>query len=397
MLRKQCIGIPYKEYILYPPHIRDQEIQPAGFDIHHLKQGLQQRSILPIHPQGLRLRANTNELNLPSNTYHLSTFPWQLPLVKWKHPSFLFDDNFDQELQWALDDNQTDLIFATLPEELQFHDWIREQIPTDCHLLHVQAIKSIKSLKAFHQNLLSTVMMGEFQLANGSLATQEITDVEKNLMLEKLKLHFVECDSLHVNIILAWMSCASMKDASPSETIESCLKVSTTGNFGAGIYTFPNIKHLLEAFSRNQYDEQSMLLCAVAIKNVYPITLSTDYSEQRTTAEGKRVSNLYCSQIKKGYDAHYIQVGSQNDIRTTSFDGTSNCEELVVSHRAQVLPLALVHVTRAVDFLLVDGRSYLSTLAMKNMTVRASPNYLHEVSRCLKLEFGREPSVRLSC
>ena len=82
----------------------------------------------------------------------------------------------------------------------------------------------------------------------------------------------------------------------------------------------------------NQHGEHVVLLCWVAVGNVYPITRNTDYSV------GNNKCHLFGGPLKPGFSAHCAAISRAQQYQAASNPSQAEYDEIVVKDAAQVLP-----------------------------------------------------------
>jgi len=128
------------------------------------------------------------------------------------------------------------------------------------------------------------------------------------------------------------------------------LRITDNGYFGAGIYSTLQAEYargyatgeLTSSIPPNERGEHTLLLCWIAVGNVYPITRQLDYTHN------SNYSNFYenpCGiALKAGFDAHFACVSPVDSYQaTTNLNDPNVLHELVVKDQAQVLPRFILY------------------------------------------------------
>jgi hypothetical protein len=178
-------------------------------------------------------------------------------------------------------------------------------------------------------------------------------------------------------VLLMWHGCSEFAAASICRGGVADLRLTDGGYFGSGVYLTPQAAYACDyasganvdggPYPSNERGEWVLLLCAVVVGNVYPISRRTDY-DRPNDRSNLSVSDFHCAHpvataadlkkrddkaLKSGFDAHWIAIDrrdlkGQCAVPSAAPDGAvrPEADELVVKEEAQVLPLLKVYFTK---------------------------------------------------
>jgi hypothetical protein len=167
-------------------------------------------------------------------------------------------------------------------------------------------------------------------------------------------------------IVFAWQGVATSAVNNICRDGPRSLRTTDAGYFGAGVY------FALEAEYAAMYckpddasGECALILFAVSVSSVYPVTVEADYRDTADDAACNGFSRFYvprsCSSmpLMRGYDAHFIPVKQYGYVHPLTGACTARCvdyqaapahlaeyHELVVASHHRCLPIAVVYFTR---------------------------------------------------
>lgn len=121
------------------------------------------------------------------------------------------------------------------------------------------------------------------------------------------------------------------------------------GYFGAGIYSTLQSKYAVQYCSESKDGEFCVLLCWIAVGNVYPICREQDY--QRGGGTSKFWDNDNGIALKPCFDSHCVCVSEKRKMQAADFDpdnkenpfGEDVFDEVVVKESSQVLPYCILY------------------------------------------------------
>jgi hypothetical protein len=167
-------------------------------------------------------------------------------------------------------------------------------------------------------------------------------------------------------IVFAWQGVATSAVNNICRDGPRSLRTTDAGYFGAGVY------FALEAEYAAMYckpddasGECALILFAVSVSRVYPVTVEADYRETADDAACNGFSRFYVPRscpsmpLMRGYDAHFIPVKQYGYVHPLTGASTARCvdyqaaparlaeyHELVVASHHRCLPIAVVYFTR---------------------------------------------------
>jgi len=166
------------------------------------------------------------------------------------------------------------------------------------------------------------------------------------------------------NILLMWYGVSENEDrmnCNVHKILQSGLanySKNENGRFGRGVYSTSYSRYAaMDSMGingenlPNRKNEYVLLLCAVAVGNVYVISRETDYIF--TNKDGKRCYNRCKKKVgkdlKDGYDAHYACLSTKRsyDVPPCTEADETDCDELVVASEDQMLPICKVYFKKA--------------------------------------------------
>ena len=155
--------------------------------------------------------------------------------------------------------------------------------------------------------------------------------------------------------LLAWHGCSDASVLSTCTNGPQRLESEDGGWFGGGVYLTPQAEYAgFYACGQREPvvgEEYAVVLCWVTMSNVYPVTRTTDYGEDRDGETrckfdykfgGTRTDKA----LKAGFDGHWVAVaqddgfGAAREVR-----GAEVVDEVVVAEAAQVVPRYVVRFT----------------------------------------------------
>ena len=177
---------------------------------------------------------------------------------------------------------------------------------------------------------------------------------EKRAIYQRLTPCFTETEFHHqsassqVNVALMWhgVPSESIADAILATGLSSRVSDKDEGYFGKGVYLTPQAEYAAFYANKAQQPKRgetyTLLLCAVCVANVYPVSRLVDY------AKGADISKFHydhgdhgtAKALKGGFDAHFVAVRMSENYQASSDIDGADFDELVVGNEEQVLPFA---------------------------------------------------------
>jgi len=124
------------------------------------------------------------------------------------------------------------------------------------------------------------------------------------------------------------------------------LRLTDKGYFGSGIYSTLQAEYaMMYAESKHQTTidgESTLILCWVALGNVYPISRDTDY--EGVSHKSKFYHELNGFALKPGFDSHCACVDQDSGYQATKdLNQKILYDEIVVKESSQVLPRCIIY------------------------------------------------------
>jgi len=222
---------------------------------------------------------------------------------------------------------------------------------TEIHIVRNHAIQSdfIQQMEHFEYN------RTELNLFN----TYVSPDPQKQYLINTLKKLFIRQDVFkRTNVLLTFHGTSSALCDSIFQGGLQNLRNLDGGWFGAGIYVTPDIDYAIKSYSLktapNDHGEYCVLVCLCVVGITYPLTLcSDDFPEYPK----EKISKYHCDwpkekgirndkALNRGFDSHFIGVSYEMNYNASEFADDSTFYELVFSSNKQVLPLAVVYLSK---------------------------------------------------
>ena len=220
-------------------------------------------------------------------------------------------------------------------------------------LTRLELVKNPVALRRFKARLASCVGERRNEEQHGASVPVARDDFDQltQLCLERLRMWEVETDMQRAGlvgdcgVVLAWHGCSL-------EASDNILRIGLStrmpllrdaGFFGHGAYLSPQADYAAEHYGASEQagDEgvRVLILCAVALGRVYPVT------QQDYRAPGE--CHYRGRHLREGYDSHFVPIRVDRDFEAAAPGEAADCHEIVVKQEDQVLPLARVRVRLA--------------------------------------------------
>lgn len=262
--------------------------------------------------------------------------------------------DFPDNIQWTSAGKGTLYSKAVLPQlEKQVIDYFNKTDSTK-KITRIEFIKNNCLQKKFEASVMIMSNQGHHNI--NSPFNQRFTKTsEKGAVLDRIS-QFYERISSSAKVIQSWIggspkACEAICNTGPAD-----LRITDTGYFGAGIYS------TLQANYATRYStgtisgklnpttskgEHVVVLCWIAVGNVYPISRSEDYLKKTESVFFDRKNGLA---LKPGFDSHCACISpfmeyqaARYDQKTNSFIDRDLRDEIVVKESSQVLPYCVVY------------------------------------------------------
>ena len=343
--------------------LKEHNPQPAGYAMHECMTALPKNGTVVSNylvgdgfhetEPAADLFVRNPALLHPALAWHADGHEWR---VEGSHPWSLDDEDMQQQLDWQEVAGGGKVFNAPLPPDTRLHQWIAAQLQppagSNGHgitLSRVEVVKSATTIAGFHYRLKQTAARLTANGGNNPFVKAWPGDAVKAAMLRHLESQFAAADWDGVRVLPLWHGCSAAVADEIMSKGPAALATLDAGFFGSGIYFTPQPEYaaayaagcFAPQFSAPNADgDHVILLCAVCVGSVYPITRAADYP-----AHGK-ASKFKGKPLHSGCDAHHALVDSSTSWQAakTATPLQHHFEEIVVAQEAQVLPIAKVSV-----------------------------------------------------
>jgi len=253
---------------------------------------------------------------------------------------------------------------ATIPElEADVKKWFFETVPMeDVQVTNIEFFRNVCLQTRFEATLM--IMSEQHEIAGSPMYERWATTPEKTAVLKRFSDHYHRVSTNErIKVVRTWVGISSKIAETVCNTGLADLRKTDKGYFGAGIYSTLQANYALQyaeglGSSKDIASDQEycLLLCWVAVGNVYPISRDVDY------AHGAYFSRFYDHEngyaLKPGFDSHCVCVYTEPGKNASSyqaankFDPEKNLfpqdpkalvDEIVVKESSQILPYCCVH------------------------------------------------------
>ena len=354
-------------YALSPLDLQRHNAMPAGFELSACLQEAQASGFVEAsHPRDIAAVEKTDALFIhsPSLTARgASAATWHAPGHEWWVGEAWRLEELDG-LTMKRVGRGHGVFGAVLPGSAGLHKWIVAKLGGGdkgialhgVSLSRVEVVKSVTTLAGFHYRLQQTTARLASNGGNNPFVKRlPVEAVVKRRMLDYLKSQFVQTRNRGVRVLLLWHGCSAAVADEIMSKGPACLAAQDDGFFGAGIYFTPQPEYAaayaagLFNTSAKKQDASSgvarpkrvILLCAVCVGSVYPISRAIDYP-----SNGRNKCSLHGQALTRGWDARYVLVDRRLGFQAAAADTPLHFdfEEVVVAHDSQVLPIAKVEI-----------------------------------------------------
>ena len=363
VIEAEAHGIDGSVFALSLEQLKEHNPQPAGYAMRNCVAALPCNGyVVASHPQGVRLTERAADLFVrnpallhPDLAWHADGHEWH---VEGAYPWSLDDEDMQQQLNWQEVAGDGRVFKAPLPPDTRLHQWIaaRLQPPAGSSdhgitLSRVEVVKSATTLGLFNYRVQQTAARLTANGGNNPSVQQWPDDAVKTAMLRHLESQFAVTKRDGVRVLPLWHGCSAAVADEIMSKGPAYLATLDAGYFGAGIYFSPQPEYAA-AYPAEVLDgnttgvcEAALLLCAVSVGSVYPVTWKDDYNSKTTDTE-KDKSKYFGKPLHSGCDAHHALVDRTVGFQAAKVDTPlqHHFEEVVVSQDAQVLPVAKVVV-----------------------------------------------------
>jgi len=186
---------------------------------------------------------------------------------------------------------------------------------------------------------------------------------EKEAVLKRFSIRYDRVSENHkIKVVLTWVGISTTNVEMVCNTGLIDLRKTDKGYFGAGIYSTLQASYAMKyaegtypgatALPPNADGEHCLLLCWVAVGNVYPISRDKDYHSYSPFSHFHHQDNGLA--LKPGFDSHCACVwldessfyqAAKYHLEKKDFDYSSKelVDEIVVKESAQILPYCIVY------------------------------------------------------
>ena len=363
MVETEAHDLGGSAYALSLEHLQKHNVQPAGYAMARCKAALSTSTfVVSTHNAkgavALTEDASSLFLQNPALLQAVHRLAWQADGHKWRLDGCwsLDDEDMQQQLDWQEVAGGGKVFIASLTRGARLHKWITAKLQPPAGssgngitLSRVEVVKSATTIAGFHYRVQQTAARLTANGGNNPFVKTWPGDDVKAAMLRHLESQFAAADWDGVRVLPLWHGCSAAVADEIMSKGPAALATLDAGFFGSGIYFTPQPEYaaayaagcFAPQFSAPNADgDHVILLCAVCVGSVYPITRAADYP-----AHGK-ASKFKGKPLHSGCDAHHALVDSSTSWQAakTATPLQHHFEEIVVAQEAQVLPIAKVSV-----------------------------------------------------
>jgi len=251
--------------------------------------------------------------------------------------------------------------------EQPVRDYFYASVDKKIQISRIEFIQNICLQKKFESTLIIMSKQGHEQPGTSPLSARFTDTPEKQAVLERFSKHYLRVSpNDKIKVVQTWAG------VSPS-TVEllcsvgfSDVRLIDKGYFGAGIYSTLQADYArsyaegrffgANPIPPNRDGEHCLLLCWVAVGNVYPISRDLDYDNYSPFSNFFHRHNGLA--LKPGFDSHCACVlldetkfyqAAKYHLEKKQFDHDPKLlvDEIVVKESAQILPYCIVYYTNA--------------------------------------------------
>jgi len=268
------------------------------------------------------------------------------------------------DVVWTRDSQRPSLCLADVPQSSPLFQLACEQFALSCRGGPTQLpVVDVVFVRAVHNTDLSSafsVGLRTMEIRRGTGVAQFNepigSDEESRLAIERLKALFLpQQEFRRANVLFAFHGCKPEVAMAIARTGAANLRGTDGGYFGAGIYTTLQAQYAAgyaTGLVPGQFVESTpegcyaVVLCLVAVGNVYPITRHNDYPPDSDVSvfhcnfpDGRRKDKA----LKQGRDAHVVTISESSGYQVARTGDHGVWDELVLDQECKLLPLAIVY------------------------------------------------------
>ena len=380
VVKAETNGAEVVGYALSPTQLQRHSPVPAGYQLSGCASS---STVQASHPPGVSEQAFVSNLLVRNPAVYHRTFSWLTQGREWRFEAWALDDQDLEALEWIQVDHVVKVLRAPLPPTTRLYQWIKTQLQRQHGINHgitlsrVEVVKSPVTLGAFNYRLQQTAARLTANHTSNPFLKAWPEDETKTEMLKNLERQFASSKQDGVRVLPLWHGCSvPVADEIMSKGIAN-LSNANFDFFGPGIYFTAQPEYAAgyasgvikdEPATPTEHGEFVILLCAVCVGSVYPITRTADYPSNGNECKFRgRI-------LEAGYDAHYALVDVGTGWQAAKADQPLQChfEELVVEQDAQVLPIAKVYVRADVS----QQRSFLTRILTRPLAYASQGNVM---------------------
>ena len=359
MVEEELVGLAAVQYALSPSQLQQHHDPcPAGFLLSTCMAAQDDRAVVTsTHPpdQQQPMQERVGSLFVRNPVLAGSQVEWFSDGHKWWLDGCwsLDDEDMQQQLNWQEVAGGGRVFKAPLEPDTRLHQWITAQLQPPAGssdhgitLSRVEVVKSATTLGLFNYRMQQTAARLTANGGKNPFVRTWPSDETKTAMLRHLESQFAAAERDGVRVLPLWHGCSADDANEIMSKGPAALATLDLGYFGSGIY-FSQQPDYAAAYPAKVFSGQTtgvcnvmLLLCAVCVGSVYPITRGEDY------ADGSRESKYYGRPLHSGCDAHFALIDSTVGYQAAKVDTPlqHHFDEVVVSQESQVLPIAKVLV-----------------------------------------------------
>jgi hypothetical protein len=279
-----------------------------------------------------------------------------------------WDPFFGMDIKWNRMEKKLFSRYSDLHSQqaLDVREFFYQTVPKDITIEQIDFIQNRWLQKKFEATLVIMSEQGH-ETETSALARRFARTAEKEEVLNRFsaKYHRVS-PSKKIKVVQTWVGIAPSNVETVCNTGLVDLRQTDKGYFGAGIYSTLQANYarsysegLFDSGPPNSQGQYCLVLCWVAVGNVYPISRDVDY-------ENPPFSNFYHQKnglaLSPGFDSHCACVflderkfyqAAKFDHTTEKFEHDPNLlvDEIVVKESAQILPYCVVYYKKPLSLI----------------------------------------------
>jgi len=252
---------------------------------------------------------------------------------------------------------------ATIPDlEAEVINYFRETVQgQDLNVTRIEFIQNFCLQKKFEATLHIMSKQGHENEESCAMAERFKPTPEKEAVLKRFSDRYQRVSpNDKIKVVLTWVGISTTNVEIVCDTGLSDLRIKDKGFFGAGIYSTLQANYAMmyaegqttkDVVPANTNGEHCLLLCWVAVGNVYPISRDIDYERGDHFSRFFHLRNGLA--LSPGFDSHCACVyADKKHYQAARFDSDKDSfpqdpkdlvDEIVVKESSQILPYCIVY------------------------------------------------------